>query len=128
MKNLRFHRSFVGLMILLFVFTIATINACSQPDNQNLYTVENIDFDFDKWYQDADSLKADCNFPDIYWEDDIFNPDNRDYLLEVCYNNNIYPDNISPLDLQWLFIHRYYSTCQVRTCEWFMWYSDYKGI
>lgn len=114
-------------LVLFVLLGLSVILGCTQP-SQNLYTVDNIDFDFEKWYASADTIKANCNFPIIAWEDDIFNPENQEYLLEVCFNKDIYPDNINPLDLQWLFIHRYYDSCYNVSKDWYIWYTDYKGV
>ena len=114
--------------IVLFVLLgLSVILGCTQP-SQNLYTVDNINFDFEKWYASADTIKANCNFPIITWEDDVFNPENQEFLLEVCFDNNIYPDNVDPVELQYLFVERYSGTCHAVTEGWYIWYTDYKGV
>ena len=112
----------LGCCVALF-----SITSCSGQPSPDQYTVENMDFDFDKWYEDANVIKKSCNFPDVSWEDDVFNPNNQEYLLEVCFNEDIYPDNIHPVELQYLFIERYYGTCTEKSQEWFDWYKEYKG-
>lgn len=113
---------------LFLILCIVTLTAYANVERTDVlhavYTVDGIDFNFDKFYADAEVLKAESNFPILDYQDDIFNPDNHEYLLEVLWNMDVYltVDNI--VDVQYEFTHRYYDTCTENNQQWFKWYRD----
>ena len=112
-------RLILGLLIM-----IATV-ACSQPS-----PVVDEGFNYQKdWYSQSTQIMDYYNFPKgIDWEDNVFNPDNYDYLVETLYNIGIdNPLQMNVVELQYLFIERYYGTCNENTQEWYDWYTEYRN-
>ena len=64
------------------------------------------------------------------WEDNIFNTDNEEYLVEVLFNyfEEITIERI--LDnweyIQYQFIIRYEETCKKESLDWVEWYKVYR--
>ncbi|NCD00367.1 MAG: hypothetical protein EOL95_11810 [Bacteroidia bacterium] len=103
------------LLISLLLF--ATVNLLGQS----------VAINFQDWYQNAQTIKEASNFPVIDWNDDIFNPTNEEYVVEVLFNNfsGYTADEIEPIVLQYHFIERYYDSCSKSTCEWYDWMTTY---
>ena len=107
----------LGLLIM-----VATV-ACSQPSPE-------IDKGFNyqtDWYSQSTQIMDYYNFPKgISWEDNIFNDENYDYLIETIYNIGIdNPLQINVIELQYLFIQRYYDSCTNNSQDWYNWYKEY---
>jgi hypothetical protein len=127
MKKLTPHE--MMYLVFLVIVTLGAI-ACLAllvAKTSTSVKAERMDFNFEKWYDAADDIKSEYNFPIIAGEDDVFNPDNYEWLVELCFNKDIYPDNFNPVELQYLFIERYYDSCYNVTKDWYLWYKDYKG-
>ena len=108
----------VGLIILI------STGACSQPSPVE----KGFNYQID-WYNQSTNIMEDSNFPRyISWEDNIFNHENYEYLVEVLFQNNLVtPIDIDATMLQYLFVCRYYDCCTDNTRQWYDWYKEYKG-
>lgn len=107
------------------LFILIAVSCCSQPS-----PIVDQGFNYQKdWYSQSNQIMDYYNFPrQINWDDNILNPDNYDYLIETIYNIGIdNPLKINVIELQYLFIERYFDTCQEISQEWFDWYKEYKG-
>ena len=78
-----------------------------------------------EWYENATAIKDSVNFPVIDYRDDIFNPDNYEYVAEVIFNEYDSPNDIKPIVLQYLFIERYLDSCELISQEWYDWMTEY---
>ena len=63
------------------------------------------------------------------WEDNIFNIDNEEYLVEVLFNyleEEITIDKIIKnwMQVQYYFIRRYQETCKKKSLIWIKWYEQ----
>lgn len=119
---------FIVSMILVSLgccVALLSNTAWSQP-----YPVIEEGFNYQKdWYSQSDVIMDYCNFPkEIAWDDNIFNPDNHEYLIETIYNIGIdNPLEIDCIELQYLFTERYLGTHKIETEKWYYWYKEYKG-
>jgi hypothetical protein len=123
MKNFKVHKGVVGFMILLFIFTIVSMNSFAQPAEQQ--------FDWKQWYDNATVIKQEINFPQIDAKDCIYNPYNQDYVVEVLFNyypEGTLPNQVDPIELQYWFIYRYLDSCELESQLWYDWYTQFKGI
>ena len=103
--------------LLISMLLFVTVNLLGQS----------VALDFENWYQNAQTIKEVSNFPVIDYADDIFNPENQEYVIEVIFNemSSYTEEEIDPIVLQYLFIERYYDTCTKSTCEWYDWMTEY---
>ena len=65
------------------------------------------------------------------WEDNVFNLENEEYLVEVLFNyfekNMTVPEIIDNWEhIQYLFIIRYKETCKKESLDWAEWYKVYR--
>ena len=120
--------------VFLVLMTLVSLGCCVALLSNTVWSqpcpVVEEGFNYQKdWYSQSDQIMDYYNFPrDIDWDDNILNPDNYDYLVETIYNIGIdNPLEINPVELQYLFVERYYDTCTENSQEWFDWYKEYKG-
>lgn len=66
-------------------------------------------------FVDVDTVQS------VDWADDVNNPDNLEYVMEVYSNyfDDVPLESIIFDDMQLMFVIRYYSTCTERTKTWF---------
>lgn len=66
-------------------------------------------------YVEVDTVQS------VDWADDVNNPDNLEYVMEVYSNyfDDIPLEDILFDDMQLMFVFRYYNTCTERTKKWF---------
>ena len=121
-------------LIVLIVLSVISLGCCVMLLSNTAWSqpspVVDQGFNYQKdWYSQSNAIMDYYNFPkQIDWDDNVLNHENYDYLIETIFNIGIdNPLEIDCIELQYLFIERYYDTCHEISQEWYQWYKEYKG-
>ena len=127
MKKYFFELLLRTLLIIGFLWFLIVVIIVFSPD-ANAQELSKF-YEYSYIIKDSECLPA--------WEDNIFNIDNEEYLVEVLFNyleEEITIEEILEnwMQVQYYFIRRYQDSCKKKSLIWIKWYEQesirsYKG-
>lgn len=119
MKKYFFELLLRTLLIIGFLWFLIVVIIVFSP-NANAQELSKF-YEYSYIIKDSECLPA--------WEDNIFNIDNEEYLVEVLFNYfefNYLEEEILEnwMQVQYNFIRRYQNTCKKKSLIWIKWYEQ----